>query len=221
MPKGHPNQHQQNNQNPAQGQAQHDDGNDAQGQQDNQADPNQPPNNQGQQNNQADLNQLPNNQGQQGNQQRMTLLQRVQNNIVLSQNNLTNQNQIFLGIAENLASLDRKVDNILLEIRRSNNIYSGRPSSLARKYIFDHLNSLNWTQITSLFAELIIRYNNQNRERTIPLINRDEKRKKSLLLHKLDIYWDQLEPFINDATIFDIRNSLHLNSDDSDDPDPI
>ena len=39
MPKGHPNQHQQNNQNPAQGQAQHDDGNDAQGQQDNQADP--------------------------------------------------------------------------------------------------------------------------------------------------------------------------------------
>ena len=205
MPKGHPNQHQQNNQNPAQGQAQHDDGNDAQGQRVNQADPNQ----------------LPNNQGQQGNQQRMPLLQRVQNNIVLSQNNLTNQNQIFLGIAEDLASLDRKVDNILLEIRRSNNIYSGRPSSLAHKYIFDHLNSLNWAQITSLFAELIIRYNNQNRERTIPLINRDEKRKKSLLLHKLDIYWDQLEPFINDATIFDIRNSLHLNSDDSDDPDPI
>ena len=185
-----------------------------QDEQDHQNDPNQLPHIQEQQDNQYDPNQLPNIQGQLNNHQRPILMQMIQNNMTLAQDSLTNQNRIFLVFAKELISLNRKMDNMLLEIRRSNNAYRGEPSSFAHQYIFDHLDFLDWNQITSLFAELIIRYNDQNRERQIPIVNRDEKRMKSLMLHKLDIYWDQLEPFLTDATIQDIINTLHLNPDD-------
>ena len=74
----------------------------------------------------------------------------------------------------------------------------------------DRVFILSWASVRSPL--IIGDYNNQNSEHPIPIVNRDEKRKKSLLLHKLDIYWGQLQPFLTDATVQDIINALHLNS---------
>ena len=119
---------------------------------------------------------------------------------------INTQHQVFLGIADELASIKDIQNQILQEIRFQRDY--GQPSSPTTRYIYNYLNDLNWRQISMLFEELIIRFNRENRESQIPPITRDEKRKKSLLLHKLDIYWDQLQPFLNDGTIPDIRNTL-------------
>ena len=162
-------------------------------------------------------NQDPNNRGQQENQQDFQHL--IENKLNSLEQTTTNardlQNSILRIMANQLISLNNKFDTFndkLDSIQSSIDSLIGFDErlSISLKFISKHLDDFTWTQIVSFFDSLLTRINQNNPNHTIPPLNRAEKRKKTLFLNHLDIFWDEIVPYLIDPTIQEVR-SLILN----------
>ena len=165
--------------------------------------PNPPPNNRDQQ-----ANQQPNNPNQQDFQ---TELENQLNSLEQSTlNTLHLQNTIFRIISNQIILLNNKFDTFsdkLDAIQSSIDSLIGfdERSSNSLKFISKHLDGFTWTQIVLFFDSLLTRINQNNFNHQIPPFSRAEKRKKTLFLNHLDIFWDEIVPFLNDPTIQEVR----------------
>ena len=186
-------------------------------------DPNLLPNNRVQQAKQ-DPNLLPNNRVQQANQDPNNPYQQdfkieiedQLNSLKQSTLNISHlQNTIFRSIFNQLVLLNNKFDTFSDKVNSHlENIQSSIDSligfderlSISLKFISQHLDDFTWTQTVSFFELLLTRINQNNPDHQIPPFSRAEKRKKTLFLNHLDIFWGEIAAILNDPTIQEIRD---------------
>ena len=174
MPKGQQDQRQQNNQNPDQVQTQHDDQNVSQDQAQlvNQNNHIARPN----------ISELP------------TLDQQIKSHT-------QSQENLFYTLSYRLDTIDEFLKNMqktqnemissIRSIKESLRINQDNEWSKPEKFIYQHLTELKASQISLFFQKFL----DQNNNLGISLTP-DEMRDHKLLLHKIDVYWDIIEPHL-------------------------
>lgn len=140
-----------------------------------------------------------------------TELENQLNSLKQSTLNMSNlQNTIFRTISNQLILLNNKLDTFndkLETIQSSIDSLIGFDECLSNslKFISKNLDDFTWMQIVSFFDLLLNRINQNNPNHQIPPFSRAEKRKKTLFMNHLDIFWDEIITFLNDLTIQEIR----------------
>lgn len=119
------------------------------------------------------------------------------------------QHNVFVTIGNRMDSIDQRLGNIEtmlvdMNLRLDKKYGYDKRLSFANKFIYEYLSNFNWSQCIKFFQRFLDHINDGH----IPPIDRDEKRKKSLLVHKLDIFWDRIQPNIDDNLINRIKDAI-------------
>ena len=116
----------------------------------------------------------------------------------------------FDAFGERLNTALKSIYRRLANLENSGARFTGpdEEKSAANRFIDFYLDELNWPQIMEFFEKVVTEINQIPGIRPIPLFSREEKRKKKLFLHHLNLFWDDIDRSLDNLTTQRIKNSI-------------